>query len=341
MSPQNTSELQINAELQAWIDPLTPEESAQLEANILAEGCRDPIVTWNGFILDGHNRYAICKRHGIDFATVEKAGLVTREDALVWMAQNQLGKRNLSDFTRVALALRLKPLLEQRAQQRMMAGRALDNDPAQKSAEGSGETREALAKVAGVSRDTVGKVEKIIGSGDQEVIDKVRAGELSINAAAKKVAPPRTPAPTAAPQPSPQADTPDGPPTSSSPVQQVLDQQAIPGASTAEFGETAKPKMIEVEEESYFELIRNFEQALADNAEMGRVFDADDRLQAAQEEIKRYKVSAASAKQSLDSKMGENAELIRTVKRLTRDVERERKRADAAEQLLANMRAAA
>ena len=88
-------------------------------------------------------------------------------------------------------------------------------------------------------------------------------------------------------------------------------------------------------------MIRNFEQTLADNAEMGRVFDADDRLQAALEEIKRHKASAASAKQSLDSKMGETAELIRTVKRLTRDVERERKRADAAEQLLANMRAAA
>lgn len=184
-------ELQIHDELKAWIEPLLPEEFAQLEANILAEGCRDPIVVWDGFILDGHNRYEICSRHRVPFATVEKTGLVTREDALVWMAQNQLGRRNLSDFTRAALALQLKPLIEQRAQQRMLAGRALDSDPTQKSAEGGGETREAIAKVAGVSRDTVRKVEKILESGNAEVTAQVRAGEISINAAAKKVAPPR------------------------------------------------------------------------------------------------------------------------------------------------------
>lgn len=184
-------ELHIDDELKAWIDPLSPEEYAQLEANIRAEGCRDPIVVWGDYILDGHNRYEICTRNNIAFSTVKKSGLVTKDDALVWMAQNQLGKRNLSDFTRVALALRLKPLLEQRAKERMVAGKAIESDPTQKSAEGSGETREAIAKVAGVSRDTVRKVETILDSGNAEVAAQVRSGEISINAAAKKVAPPR------------------------------------------------------------------------------------------------------------------------------------------------------
>jgi hypothetical protein len=191
-------EPQIHAELKAWIDPLSPEEYAQLEANLLAEGCRDAIVVWEGFILDGHNRYEICSRHDVAFTTVEKAGLATWEDALVWMAQNQLGRRNLSDFTRAALALQLKPLIKKRAQQRMLAGRVAASDPTQKSAEGSGETREVIAKAAGVSRDTVRKVEKILESGNAEVTAQVRAGEISINAAAKKVAPTRASATDAA-----------------------------------------------------------------------------------------------------------------------------------------------
>jgi len=181
----------IDDELQAWIDPLSPEELAGLEASLLADGCRDPLVVWGGYLLDGHNRYALCLQHGLDYHTVEKTGLVTKEDAKIWMIENQLGKRNTTDFVRVALALKLKPLVEERARARMRAGQA---DPRQNSDEGPVRTDEALARAARVSRDTVRKVEKIIGKATPEVIAQVRAGELSINAAAKTVTPPKAPA---------------------------------------------------------------------------------------------------------------------------------------------------
>lgn len=116
------TELRIDAELQSWIDPLTSEELAGLEASLLQDGCRDPLVVWSGWLLDGHNRYALCRQHGIAFQTVEKTGLVTKADAKIWMIENQLGKRNTSVLGRVALALKLKPLIEQRAQERMLAG---------------------------------------------------------------------------------------------------------------------------------------------------------------------------------------------------------------------------
>jgi len=32
------------------------------EANILKNGCYDPIKIWNGTIVDGHNRYEICTK---------------------------------------------------------------------------------------------------------------------------------------------------------------------------------------------------------------------------------------------------------------------------------------
>ncbi|MGZ8339118.1 MAG: hypothetical protein ACXW2U_05335 [Telluria sp.] len=180
--------LHIDPELKAWIDPLSSDEYALLEASIQQDGCRDPLVVWGGYLLDGHNRYEICQKHGIEFATYEKTGLTTKVDVKIWMIQNQMGKRNATDFARTALALKLKPLLEQRARDRMQAGKA---DPTQNSAEGLGETRQAVAKAAGVSHDTVRKVEKIIEKASAEVIAQVRTGEISINAAAKTVEPPK------------------------------------------------------------------------------------------------------------------------------------------------------
>ena len=38
--------IQIDSEFQALIPPLSAEERAQLEANLLADGCRDPLVVW-------------------------------------------------------------------------------------------------------------------------------------------------------------------------------------------------------------------------------------------------------------------------------------------------------
>ena len=54
----------VNEELKAYIEPLTPEEHDALERSILAEGCRDALVLWGNVLVDGHNRYGICQKHG-------------------------------------------------------------------------------------------------------------------------------------------------------------------------------------------------------------------------------------------------------------------------------------
>ena len=59
--------LKINTVYQNLIRPLSAEELHQLEENLLRDGCLDPIITWNGYIIDGHNRYSICQKHGIRF----------------------------------------------------------------------------------------------------------------------------------------------------------------------------------------------------------------------------------------------------------------------------------
>ena len=95
-------QIQIDAEFKALIPPLAPDELAQLEANILRDGCRDPLVVWDGILIDGHNRHEICVRHGLPFETIE-IDFESRDAAMDWMDANQLGRRNLTNDQRSIL----------------------------------------------------------------------------------------------------------------------------------------------------------------------------------------------------------------------------------------------
>ena len=99
MRASNNKKLKIDPSFKSLIRPLNQQEYLQLEANLLSDGCRDPIVTWNGVIIDGHNRYDICSRHNIPF-TCEEKDFSCREEAVAWICANQLGRRNLTDETK-------------------------------------------------------------------------------------------------------------------------------------------------------------------------------------------------------------------------------------------------
>ena len=85
-------QITIDPELQNLIPPLSPEEYSQLEENILQAGCRDPLVLWGDILIDGHNRYEICRKHNIEFKTV-KEKLDSKGAVKVWMIKNQFGTR--------------------------------------------------------------------------------------------------------------------------------------------------------------------------------------------------------------------------------------------------------
>ena len=92
-------QLKIKKEFKNLIRPLHRQEFLQLEENILSDGCRDPIITWNGYIVDGHNRYEICTKHDVEFKVLEMH-FDSDEDAIAWICANQLGRRNISEETR-------------------------------------------------------------------------------------------------------------------------------------------------------------------------------------------------------------------------------------------------
>ena len=91
--------LKIDKEFQELIRPLFKNEYLQLEENLLADGCREPISVWNDVLVDGHNRYKICTQHEIPFA-VEEMYFGCREEAIAWICANQLGRRNLTEESR-------------------------------------------------------------------------------------------------------------------------------------------------------------------------------------------------------------------------------------------------
>lgn len=86
--------VRINDEFQQLIRPLNGEEYAALEKSILEEGCRDSLVIWNEFIIDGHHRYQICQKHNIKFHNFSME-FETKEEVKLWIIKNQLGRRNL------------------------------------------------------------------------------------------------------------------------------------------------------------------------------------------------------------------------------------------------------
>ena len=90
------SQLKIDPEFQGQINPPSSDEQ-QLEQNILEERrLLNPIITWNGYIVDGHTRYRILKKHQfIQFEVIEK-DFANRYEVLAWICKNQLGRRNLT-----------------------------------------------------------------------------------------------------------------------------------------------------------------------------------------------------------------------------------------------------
>lgn len=173
----------IDKEFKEIIPPLTAEEYAGLELNILEEGCRDAIVTWNGIIVDGHNRYDICTLHNIPFKTIEK-DFESRNDAKIWMMQNQLCRRNLNDFQRIEVTHKCEDAVKAKAKERQATStgganpQLMENFP---EAENN-TSRDELGAMAGVSGKTYEHGVAVLEKAPAPIVDAVRNNDISIHA---------------------------------------------------------------------------------------------------------------------------------------------------------------
>ena len=182
MPEKKLYDLTVDPEFRDLIPPLNEEELKLLEESLVADGCESPLIVWNGVIVDGHNRYAICRKHEIPFAIQEK-NFSSRDDAMLWMLRNQLGRRNLNSYQRVELVLKFEPLVKNAAEQRMMAGKAANPVPTLAQGQTKGRTRDHLSEAAGVSHGTFAKAKKLVQSADEETKRELRAGKVTVNRA--------------------------------------------------------------------------------------------------------------------------------------------------------------
>lgn len=231
----------VDADFKALIPPLQQEERDQLEANLIADGCRDPLVVWpmaeytedstgitfkyadhrideiqvdgewrqikvwdapDGgsfdldewpcILVDGHNRHEICERLEIPYSIVE-IEFSNRGEVTEWIIKNQFGRRNISDYQRGVLALKLKPVIEERARASYLENVGRPKESSQISDAITDRptdrirTDEAVSQLANISRDTIRKVEKIEATAPEEVRVLAGSGEVSINLASQFV----------------------------------------------------------------------------------------------------------------------------------------------------------
>ena len=176
-------ELKKDPDFEELLSPLDKETYDTLRSGIERAGCTETVKTWNGIIVDGHNRYKICWELNEPFGVTEME-FTDKGEAILWMIDMQIGRRNITAFQRTALALKKREIYAEKAKGRMLAGVKVDN-PSQNSDQGTtkGRTDEHIAKDAGVSRDTVARVKKLQKYADEDTKDKLRRGELSINKA--------------------------------------------------------------------------------------------------------------------------------------------------------------
>lgn len=171
-------ELIVDEEFKNLLPRLSSEEYFNLEQQIKKDGVLNPIITWKGIIVDGHNRYSICKANGIEFPVKEKE-FADRNGVIEWILRHQLGRRNLTDFQRNEIALRYEEVITRQKKQRQLSGLKRGNDFPCVSFETHGDkgrTTDKLGQIAGTSRSSVERTKTILKKGTPEQIERARKG---------------------------------------------------------------------------------------------------------------------------------------------------------------------
>lgn len=183
--------IRIDEELENLLPKLEVEKYNLLRADIIKNGCVNPIIVWNGLIVDGHNRYRICKENNIEFKTKEM-NFANKQEAMIWAWTTQKARRNVDDGTLFRIAEKFRPYYEQKAKEQQGKRTDLFQKP-EKSEETTfvpndinveeekSDTIQKLADIAGVGRNTMNKVIQIQKHAPEPIKDAVESNVISIN----------------------------------------------------------------------------------------------------------------------------------------------------------------
>jgi N6-adenosine-specific RNA methylase IME4 len=202
----SNEKIRIKPEFRDLIIPLDKVQLNGLTESILKDGCTDPLITWKGWLLDGHNRHAICTKHNVYYETKEVKNLGNDIEAKRWILNRQLKKRNLTKEQRMEYALQEYELARLEAAERQKKTHFKKNNKAaltikQTSSsqntvsldlgspferENKGKTLEILAQKAGVKRATLENYKKI-REASPELKQAVLNGDMAVDKARREI----------------------------------------------------------------------------------------------------------------------------------------------------------
>lgn len=178
--------LKIKKEFQVLIPPLSELEYKQLEINCMADGIRDRILVWKGFIVDGHNRYNIAQKNRLKFQT-EEIALETESHVKKFIIELQLGRRNLPEFVKIELSHELKKVLLEIGKENKGNNQYTPKERMLSTNDKKHNTQKQLAERLDVSTGKLAQAEVVIKKAPEEVKKKLRAGDITINRAYKDI----------------------------------------------------------------------------------------------------------------------------------------------------------
>jgi hypothetical protein len=184
-----SEDLKIDIEIENLLPKLEEEKYNLLKEDIIKNGCINPIIVWEGIIVDGHHRYRICKENNIDFKT-KQMKFENKEEAMIWAWTTQKARRNIDDGTLFKIAEKFRPYYEKKAKERQIEAGKNFGKGFQKSEKPINKednntvpinTTKELAKTAGVSTDTMNKVIQVQKHAPEPIKKAVENNVISIN----------------------------------------------------------------------------------------------------------------------------------------------------------------
>ena len=196
--PELKGELLIDEELKKLLQPLPKETYDGLEKNILEYGLLNPIITWNNYIVDGHNRYEICKKHNIKIKTDEKK-FSSKDDVKLFMIELQIRRRDTNAFTKLELMETTREILRKKGKESYIHREEkkkgifvnLDKDETNDGLSflelDKVDSRKELAKITKTSTGTIGMFDRIKNVIDEPTKMKIRNDETTIGKVYKEI----------------------------------------------------------------------------------------------------------------------------------------------------------
>ena len=169
----------ILPEMAELLPPLSAEQLDALEMDLVNNGCYSPIIVNEDMvIIDGHNRQALCEKHGLPY-TMAVFSFEDLLEAKQWALDTQKGRRNLEKWELGKIALKLKPEIEAKA--RANQGTRTDLSATLPESSDAVDTRKELAEAVGLGERTMGKVMQIDENAPDSIKEALDKKELSIN----------------------------------------------------------------------------------------------------------------------------------------------------------------